>query len=416
LHSWNSLNFYHDAFQRIALNGQIVLIPGALALPYRFNLPIMGLAYLMPLNVAFSIWFFFLLGTLQSWGFARIGIAIKGGGDIWTSGGAHTALSHQMAGGFFALALFVLWTARPHIRRLWELAKRGDNDEREILSPRLAFAGLIGSALFMVGWLSTTGLDVPIALLLVLGAILTFVALSRIVCEAGIPGAQMPMAPQAFITRGFGPEGLGLGNMTGLGYSTVWLGETAANMMNAVMHSLKLVSGKEGPSRRLPWAIFLAIIVGLIGSVWVTMEMAYTYGGINLHNWYYNGAPRWPFNYMTSVYNMPDADVATRFGFTGGGAAFMLALLYLRQRFLWWPLHPIGFPIANTFTIMSYGWLAIFMAWMFKATILRYGGVRLYRLMVPFFLGLALGEFSTAVLWVFIDGAFGVQGNMIFNF
>ena len=56
------------------------------------------------------------------------------------------------------------------------------------------------------------------------------------------------------------------------------------------------------------------------------------------------------------------------------------------------------------------------MAWMFKATILRYGGVRLYRLMVPFFLGLALGEFSTAVLWVFIDGAFGVQGNMIFNF
>ena len=77
---------------------------------------------------------------------------------------------------------------------------------------------------------------------------------------------------------------------------------------------------------------------------------------------------------MTSVYNMPDADVATRFGFTGGGAAFMLALLYLRQRFLWWPLHPIGFPIANTFTIMSHGWLAIFMAWMFKATILRYGG------------------------------------------
>jgi hypothetical protein len=204
--------------------------------------------------------------------------------------------------------------------------------------------------------------------------------------------------------------------MTGLGYSTVWLGETAANMMNAVMHSLKLVSSKEGPSRRLPWAIFLAIIVGLIGSVWVTMEMAYIYGGINLHNWYYNGAPRWPFNYMTSVYNMPDADVATRFGFTGGGAAFMLALLYLRQRFLWWPLHPIGFPIANTFTIMSYGWLAIFMAWMFKATILRYGGVRLYRVMVPFFLGLALGEFSTAVLWVFIDGAFGVQGNMIFNF
>jgi hypothetical protein len=146
------------------------------------------------------------------------------------------------------------------------------------------------------------------------------------------------------------------------------------------------------------------------------MQMAYTYGGINLNGWYYDGAPRWPFRYMTSVYNLPNADVGTRFAFAGGGAGVMAALLFLRQRFLWWPLHPIGFPIANTYTIVSYGWLAIFMAWLFKAIILRYGGVRLYRTMIPFFLGLTLGEFFTAVLWVFIDGFFGIQGNRIFNF
>jgi len=416
LHSWNSLNFYHDAFQPIVLNGQIELIPGALALPYRFNLPITGFAYLMPLNVAFSIWFFFIVGMIERLIFTRIGLSIKGGSDIWTSGGGHTAISHQMAGGFFALSIFVLWTARPHFRYLWELAKKGRNDEREIISPRLAFAGLILSAIFMIAWLSLTGLDIYVATLVVIGAVLVFVGLSRIVCEAGIPGAQMPMAPQAFITRGFGPETLGLGNMTGLGYSTVWLGETAANMMNAVVHALKLVSNEARPSRRLPFAIFLAIAVGLAGSIWITMQMAYTYGGINLNNWYYNGAPRWPFTYMASVYNLPAADVATRFGFAGGGAIFMGVLLFMRQRFLWWPLHPIGFPIANTYTIMSYGWLAIFMAWACKAIILRYGGVRLYRAMMPFFLGLVLGEFSTAVLWTFIDGAFGIQGNRIFNF
>jgi hypothetical protein len=416
LHSWNSLNFYHDAFQRINLNGQIELIPGALSLPYRFNLPITGLAYLMPLNVAFSIWFFFICGMLESLLFTRIGLAIKGGGDIWTSGGAHTAISHQMAGAFFALSLFVLWTAKPHLKKLWEAAKKGDDDRKEILSPRASVFGFCTSILFMIIWLTHTGLDFHVALLLVLGAILVFVGLSRIVCEAGIPGAQMPMAPQAFITRGFGPETLGIGNMTGLGYSTVWLGETAANMMNAVVHTLKLTSSGEKPSRRLLVALFLALVVGLAGSIWFTMRMAYTYGGINLDGWYYGGAPRWPFNYMSSVFNMPDADLSMRFGFTSAGAIVMGTLLYFRQRFLWWPLHPIGFPIANTYTIMSYGWFAILLAWIFKSIILRYGGVRLYRTMLPFFLGLVLGEFSTAVMWTFIDGSFDIQGNRIFNF
>ena len=94
----------------------------------------------------------------------------------------------------------------------------------------------------------------------------------------------------------------------------------------------------------------------------------------------------------------------------------MAALLFLRHRFAWWPLHPLGFPIASTFTIVYYGWLSIFLAWLLKATILRYGGVRAYRALLPFFLGLILGEFTTACLWLFIDGAYGIEGNMIFNF
>jgi len=416
LHSWNSLNFYHDAFQKIALNGSIILLQGMVSMPIRLNLPVLGLAYLMPLNVAFSIWFFFLTNMVEKLIFARIGLQISGGGDIWTSGGATPALAHQQAGGLFVLALFVLWTARGHFRRLWRLAARGEKAPGEILSPRLAILGLLAGTLLMIAWLSLTGLSLHVTVLLVLGALIVFIGLSRIVCEAGLPGCQTPMVPQAFITRGFGPEILGLKNMTGLGFSTVWIGETAANMMNAVIHSLKLTSTEDRPSRRLPWVIFLAIAVGLVGSVWFTMEMAYAYGGINLHSWYYGGAPQWPFRYMASVYNLPESSLETRFTFTIGGGAVMALLLFLRQRFVWWPLHPLGFPIASTYTIVYYGWFAIFLAWLFKATILRYGGVRLYRTMIPFFLGLTLGEFFTASMWVFIDGMYDVQGNMIFNF
>ena len=66
-------------------------------------------------------------------------------------------------------------------------------------------------------------------------------------------------------------------------------------------------------------------------------------------------------------------------------------------------------------TIVYWNGLAIFTAWILKAIILRYGGIRLYRTLIPFFLGLILGEFSTACGWAFLDGLNGVEGNIIFR-
>ncbi len=417
IHSWNSLGNYSDAFQKLPLNGTMALLPGLVTVPVRLNLPVLGLAYLMPLNVAFSVWFFFAIGVVQTLIFARLGIQI-GTGDIWNSGGSAPSVLHQSAGGMMVFVLFLLWTARGHLKRLWRQARgREPNDGREVLSPVVAFGGLAVGYLFLLTWLTASGMSFYVSLLLLTGALGAFIGLSRIVAEAGLPGCQTPMVPQAFITRGFGPEVLGLKNMTGLGLSTVWIGETAANMMNAVVHSLKLTTDEEGTGqyRLMPVAMGLALVVGLVGSVWFTMEMAYKYGGINLHSWYYGGAPRWPFEYMKSVYGAPEPFLP-RLGFTGIGAAVMGTLLFLRHRFIWWPLHPIGFPIASTYTIVYYGWLSIFLAWMMKSVVLRYGGIAAYRALQPFFLGLILGEFATACLWVLLDGIYGFEGNMIFNF
>ena len=40
LHSWNSMNDFHDAFQKIALNGSVPLLQGLVNLPIRLNLPV----------------------------------------------------------------------------------------------------------------------------------------------------------------------------------------------------------------------------------------------------------------------------------------------------------------------------------------------------------------------------------------
>ena len=59
---------------------------------------------------------------------------------------------------------------------------------------------------------------------------------------------------------------------------------------------------------------------------------------------------------MASAYLSPEPSFAPRALFTGIGAGIMSALLFLRARFAWWPLNPIGFPIAKTVTIVYWNW------------------------------------------------------------
>ena len=417
LHSWNSLSAYHAAFQRLPLTGSISLLQGQVGVPFRLNFPIIGIAFLMPLNISFSVWFFFVIGVIQRWIFTRIGLEI-GAPDIWNSGGGLPAIMHQQAGGMVVLSLFVLWTARSHLRSLWQKALKGNQKgHNEVISPRTAVFGFLVGVFLIVIWLNQTGLSLYVVLLLVLGALIIYIGVARIVSEAGLPGVGSPMVPQAFIIRGFGPDVLGLQNMTALGLTTIWMGGGGVTkVMVSMLHTLKLKATEERADRRLPLVFLVAIVVAMAGSIIYTMNISYAHGGINMHRWFFEGAPKWPFNYRESVINHPEDTFSIRLLFTGIGGSFMALLLFLRQRFLWWPLHPIGFPIATTYTIVSYEWFALFTAWVLKGVILRYGGVRAYRFMVPFFLGLTLGEFFTACMWVFIDGAYGVEGNMIFNF
>ena len=57
---------------------------------------------------------------------------------------------------------------------------------------------------------------------------------------------------------------------------------------------------------------------------------------------------------------------------------------------------------------------SIFIGWLVKASVLRYGGVTLYRRARPFFLGLILGHYATGGLWCLIDGITGMTGNHLF--
>ena len=93
-------------------------------------------------------------------------------------------------------------------------------------------------------------------------------------------------------------------------------------------------------------------------------------------------------------------------GFSGVGALFMAFLTYMRIHTTWWPFHPVGFAATMTKRTVHWTWFPNLVAWLLKTLILRYGGFGLYRKLLPFFLGLILGDF-------FIGGVFGVAGALV---
>jgi hypothetical protein len=80
----------------------------------------------------------------------------------------------------------------------------------------------------------------------------------------------------------------------------------------------------------------------------------------------------------------------------GFGIAFLLQ--WLRVRLPWWPLHPLAFAVTSSWEI-NLVWGPLFLAWMFKSLILRYGGRGGFHRALPFFIGLMLGQFVVGSLW-----------------
>jgi len=92
---------------------------------------------------------------------------------------------------------------------------------------------------------------------------------------------------------------------------------------------------------------------------------------------------------------------------TGVGIATALFLAAMRMQFAWWPFHPVGYAVSGSWS-MEQLWFPIFLSWLIKWTILRYGGSKAYKKAIPFFIGLVLGEFVVGNFWDLYGAVLGV--------
>ena len=169
------------------------------------------------------------------------------------------------------------------------------------------------------------------------------------------------------------------------------------------LEALKIAERRNINPRHIAAAILLATLIGSVSVFWVLLDNYYQHGA---ETGYYGpwalGFGRIIYRQLENWLNYPQETDLPALAFIGGGLGFTALLMFLRTRFLWWPLHPLGYAMANSWGMFNL-WACLFVAWGLKAVILRHGGLKAYRQAIPFFLGLALGDYIFGSLWSIIS-------------
>ena len=411
-----ALKSYVPGFPVIDTYWTTNLFEQLLTLKFKIFFTAVGFAFLINLDVCFSIWALTLVAMSLTALLQYFGRLPQETLDIYGVQG-NPILYHVAMGAVITMVAYGLWTARDHLKdvfgKAFGRAKHVD-DSNEILSYRAAAFGLILCTIVMTIWLISSGMSPWIAVLFLAIAFAIFYALTRIVAEGGLAVVQQPFLSSTALVSTLGSSAVGAGGLVSMGLSYIWAAEMRTFVMAPVANGLKAIEGVKRNRRRLIWAIFLAVFISFVLSTGVIIYQGYRHGAVNMSGWFFVHAPQKPLAYVQDVLRENPGPNIQGLYYDIAGVGFMLALLLLRRRFAWWPLHPIGLIVMGTY-VMTYMWFSFFLAWLIKGVLLRYGGPRLYTKAVPLFLGLIIGQFVAAGVWVGIDFLAGVTNNVLFS-
>ena len=170
-----------------------------------------GMCYFIPLDLAFSCWFFWICFKLQRVLASHIGVHGMPGFPF---------VEEQAAGAYYAIALTAVWYARHHLRRLGAALfgyGYGDGDAFDRRDSRLAAGLLVTGGAFLAWFCRRAGMDSDVIALFFMLYFLMAVGVTRIRAELGPPTVDTyGMGAHLQVTRLFGASELGRRNPVNL--------------------------------------------------------------------------------------------------------------------------------------------------------------------------------------------------------
>lgn len=382
---------------------------------------VIGLMFFVQTRIAFSLWFFFVAMQVVRMGY-----------------GAHHATfteameEDQRFGALLALAVVTLWIARHQLamvgRQMIGLRREGDRIGR-YLPYWAAGWGLAACVAVLVGWLTMAGMSLMGALVLVGVLGVVYLVLARVVAETGLLYVLLPVVPM----RAWLYAGDLTGARTTLGsafFSNFLFGTLLHDTREAspvyVTHAMRVADERAYP-RDATWrraivftgCLVLALAVAVIISGASTLYIHYSHASSvdqvqesPVGSWGSWTMPRVIALDQTQQYVPPrngPIEHHSRLGYFGVGVAITAAMGFFNLRFAAWPLHPVGFLLA-----MSWGtrriWFSIFLGWLIKSLIVRFGGASLLAASRPVLLGLIFGEAAAIAFWLTVSLALHALG------
>jgi len=418
IHIINGLHFHFPAFPQIPLfydlGEYFTQKPFNALRPFWaiIHFSVIGVSYLLPKHLSFSLWFFYLfylsqLVIRQLFGYPSgtpfIGHIIK------------SFAAYQMAGALVALFFLMLLRARLH---LWDVVKKAftKKDVDDSLEP-LSYRGALFSIFFgiiVICWFGTmAGVPGLIILSIIILFFITLVSMTRMVCEGGVLFIHLSFRPLDLIVPFTGTAAIGPRALTVLSFVEIsYLTDMRSSLMPSMLNAFKLSDSGNLKHRPLLFGMIGSILVATIISYLSILTIGYRHGSANL-----GGDFIWPgrmaFFRLTSMLVHPRSPNASAVFSMITGGVFMCVFSFMHQRFFWWPFHPLGYAMAPTWPMIQL-WFPTMLGWLFKTLTLRYGGLRFYRLMRIFFLGLILGEFLSGGLWLIVDVITNTRGHRLF--
>ena len=429
LHIWNGLSRYDPKhFSEIWVwydfNKLMGNPPWSYADPKLKNAAVffsaVGVTYFLSGSVSFSLWFFFLLNNV----FRLTKGSFTGEPDNYGDKDEHV-------GALIAFLISFLWIGRHHWKLVISQAFRGvrpGEPQDRYLPHGIAFWGLVFATIVMIGFLWLAGCTFIGAAVTVLIVLTGFLIITRIIAETGLIHGQIYVSflkPWVVIAS-YAKSAAWLHPVP---VKTFYLGamiEVQHYDYREVMpiyasHGMKVAdqtifesraSATDTPAdrrsgRKLLALLFLSLVIGYFTSFYSMLWTEYHYAWtkdvtakmpINDHGT--QGLPQgklveYPKMYDEGAYYLKH-DPLTHMGI---GFAITGLLAFLRLRYAWWPLHPIGFLMITTYP-GAHLWLSIFLGWLCQTLIVRFGGSKLYSAAKPFFLGLIVGESAAAGFWL----------------
>jgi hypothetical protein len=343
-----------------------------------------GLAYFMPLDLAFSTWFFFFFWKAQ----------LVFGSIL----GLHNLpefpyAKWQQTGAYLAVGVLALWLGKAHIINVIKLAWKGESIDNEPMNYRVALLGAVLGFSLLIFFGFQMGISVWVGILFFGIYYGLSIAVTRMRAELG------PLVHELYysnsdqvITALLGTRRIPASSLTSI--SMFWWMSRSQNS-HVMPHQLEAykMAEKTGIETKKLWIIML--ISGVMGAFfcsWAILDTGYRYGGNG-------GFALEAYGRLQSWLTNPRTTDIPASIFMGFGFIFSFFLMAMKRRFLWWQFHPIGYAVTQGDWAITFIWFPIFVSWLLKLCILKYGSIKMHRKAIPIFFGLILGDFIIGAIW-----------------